>query len=52
MNFLYSLFGANGITNYIQIPIKDDDGVRGMLIVVAQASLEVTIQMYLETFPI
>ena len=52
MNFRYPVFGANGISNYIQIPIKDDDDVRGMFIVVAQASLAVTIEMYLETFPI
>ena len=52
MNFQYPVFGANGISNYIQIPIKDDDDVRGMFIVVAQASPAVTIEMYLETFPI
>ena len=52
MNFRYPVFGANGISNYIQIPIKDDDDVRGMFIVVAQASPAVTIEMYLETFPI
>ena len=52
MNFRYPVFGANGISNYIQIPIKDNDDVRGMLIVVTQASPTVTIEMYLETFPI
>ena len=52
MNFMYPIFGANGISNYIQIPIKDDDDVRGMFIAVAQASPAVTIEMYLETFPI
>ena len=52
MNFRYLVFGANGISNYIQIPIKDDDYVKGMFIVVAQASPTVTIEMYLETFPI
>ena len=52
MNFQYPVFGANGISNYIQIPIKDDDDVRGMFIAVAQASPAVTIEMYLETFPI
>ena len=44
--------GVNGIDNYIQVPIKNDDDVKGMLIVVAQASPAVTIEMYLETFPI
>ena len=52
MNFRYPVFGANGISNYIQIPIKDDDDVRGMFIVVAQVSPAVTIEMYLGTFPI
>ena len=52
MNFRYPVFGANGISNYIQISIKDDDDVRGMFIVVAQASPAVSIEMYLETFPI
>ena len=52
MNFRYPVFGANGINNYIQIPIKDDDDVRGMFIAIAQASLVVTIEMYLETFSI
>ena len=35
MNFRYLVFGANGIGNYIKIPIKDDDDVRGMFIAVA-----------------
>ena len=52
MNFRYPIFGDNGISNYIQIPVKDDDDVKGMFIVVAQASPVVTIEMYLETFPI
>ena len=52
MNFRYPVFGANGISNYIQISIKDEDDVRGMFIVVAQASPAVSIEMYLETFPI
>ena len=52
MNFRYPVFGANGINNYIQIPIKDDDDVRGMFIAIAQASPVVTIEMYLETFSI
>ena len=50
MNFWYPVFGANGISNYIQIPIKDDDDVRGMFIAVAQASPTITIEMCLETF--
>ena len=52
MNFRYPVFGANEISNYIQILIKDDDDVRGMLIAIAQASPVVTIEMYLKTFPI
>ena len=52
MNFRYPVFRSNGINNYIQIPIKDDDDVRGMSIVVTQASPVVTIEMYLKTFPI
>ena len=52
MNFRYPVFGANGISNYIQIPIKDDDDVRGMFIIVAQGSPTVTIEMYLKMFPI
>ena len=49
MNFRYPVFGPNGISNYIQIPIKDDDDVRGMFIAVAQETPAVTI---LKTFPI
>ena len=45
MIFRYPVFGANGINNYIQISIKYDDDVRGMFIVVAQASPAVTIEM-------
>ena len=52
MNFRYPMSGVNGINNYIQVPIKNDDDVKGMLIVVAQASPAVTIEMYLKTFPI
>ena len=52
MNFQYPVFRVNGISNYIQVPIKDDDDVKGMFIVVAQASPTITIEMYLEAFPI
>ena len=52
MNFWYPVFEVNGISNYIEIPIKDDDNVRGMFIAIAQTSPAITIEMYLETFPI
>ena len=52
MSFRYPIFGSNGIINYIKVPIKDDNDVRRMFIVVAQASPAVSIEMYLETCPI
>ena len=52
MNFRYPVFGANGIINYIQVPIKDDNDVRGMFIIVTQVSVAVIIEMFLESFPI
>ena len=52
MSFRYPIFRTNEIINYIQVPIKDDNDVRRMFIIVAQASPTVSIEMYLKTCPI
>ena len=52
MSFRYPIFVSNGIISYIQVPIKYDNDVRGMFIVVLQALPEVSIEMYLETCPL
>ena len=52
MSFRYPIFGSNGIINYIQVPIKDDNDVKGMFIVIAQKSPAISIEMYLETCPL
>ena len=45
MSFRYPIFGTNGISNYIQVPIKNDNNVRGMFIFVAQVSNIVQCQL-------
>ena len=47
-DFSYLMYGANGIINYLDILIKDDNDVRGIFIIVAKFTIVISIEIYLE----